>query len=299
MKNRLALVITVMMLCGCNMDKTLPIEVYTDLGMRPIQAHRGGGFALPENTIETFLATWEMGIIPEADIRTTADDVIICMHDKTAIRLAPETSDSLINVPFEEMTLEVAQSLDVGSFRGSQVQRIPTLEDVFKIMQGHPERFIYLDYKKIDMDRLASMVHDFGLERQIIFTTKHHHLIREWHAKIPESLSLIWIGGSQEDIDKTFESLREHDYEGVTTLQIHVKYPDEGSDLPYKPSPDYLRDRMNEVSERGILFQVLPWKMIEPEYYTQLMELGIRSFATDYPEMTIKLYDSFLEEHKN
>lgn len=280
------------------MDKSSPLDVYTDLGMRPIQAHRGGGFALPENTIETFLTTWEMGIIPEADIRTTSDDVIICMHDKTAIRLAPETSDSLINVSFEDMTLEVAQTLDVGSFRGEQVQRIPTLEAVFKIMQGHPERLIYLDYKRIDMDRLASMVHEFGLERQIIFTTKHHHLIREWHDKIPESLSLIWIGGSQENIDKTFDSLREHDYKGVTTLQIHVKYPDEGSDLPYKPSPDYLKDRMVEVSERGILFQVLPWRMVEPEYYTQLMEIGIRSFATDYPEMTIELYDSFLEKHK-
>ncbi|MBT4715879.1 MAG: glycerophosphodiester phosphodiesterase family protein [Candidatus Marinimicrobia bacterium] len=262
----------------------------------PIQAHRGGGLRIPENTLETFIETWEMGIIPEADIRTTQDDIIICMHDKTAKRLAPTTSDSLIDVPFEEMTLEVAQTLDVGISRGGQTQRIPTLESVFEAMSGHPERFIYLDYKKIDMDRLALMVRSYGLERQIIFTTKHHNLIMDWHSRIPESLSLLWIGGSQENIEKTFASIRENNYLGITTLQIHVMEVDAESDQPFKPSPKFLEERREEVSGQGILFQVLPWKMVEPEVYVQLMELGVRSFATDYPLMTVELYQNFMKK---
>ena len=279
---------------GCSVSSISPINVYSDQSVMPIQAHRGGGLRLPENTLETFIETWEMGIIPEADIRTTSDDVIICMHDKDATRLAPTTPDSLIKVPFEEMTLEVAQSLDVGSFRGGQVQHIPTLESVFKTMAGHPERFIYLDYKKIDLDRLAKMVKSYGLEKQIIFTTKHHDLIMDWHARIPESLSLLWIGGSLENIEKVFTSIREKDFLGITTLQIHVKYAELSSGLPFVPAPDYLEARLKEVSARGILFQVLPWKMVEPDVYVQLMDLGIRSFATDYPIMTVDLYQEFM-----
>ncbi len=284
------------MFWGCQEDQMDPIKVYQDLGVTPIQAHRGGGLRIPENTIETFIETWEMGIIPEADVRTTSDDVIICIHDKTAKRLAPSAPDSLLNIRFEDMYLETIKTFDVGSFRGGQAQQIPTLEEVFTSMSGHPERFIYLDYKKIDLDRLANMVRKYGLEKQIIFTSKHHDLIRQWHSRIPESLSLLWIGGSQENIEKTFASIRENKYEGITTIQIHVKYPDKGSDQPFKPSPSYLQERLKEVSEQGILFQVLPWRMVEPEAYTQLLELGVRSFATDYPIMTINIYKEFLKD---
>ncbi|MBT4129884.1 MAG: glycerophosphodiester phosphodiesterase family protein [Candidatus Marinimicrobia bacterium] len=288
--------VVIVLLIGCAVPSGSPVKVYSEQGVMPIQAHRGGGLRIPENTLETFIETWEMGIIPEADIRTTQDDIIICMHDKTAKRLAPTTSDSLIDVPFEEMTLEVAQTLDVGISRGGQTQRIPTLESVFEAMSGHPERFIYLDYKKIDMDRLALMVRSYGLERQIIFTTKHHNLIMDWHSRIPESLSLLWIGGSQENIEKTFASIRENNYLGITTLQIHVMEVDAESDQPFKPSPKFLEERREEVSGQGILFQVLPWKMVEPEVYVQLMELGVRSFATDYPLMTVELYQNFMKK---
>ena len=250
--------VVIVLLTGCSVPKESPIKVYSEQGVMPIQAHRGGGLRLPENTLETFMETWELGIIPEADIRTTLDDIIICMHDNTAKRLAPKTSDSLINIPFEEMTLEVAQTLDVGSFRGDQIQRIPTLESVFEAMSGHPERFIYLDYKQIDMDRLARMVKSYGLERQIIFTTKHHNLIMDWHARIPESLSLLWIGGSQENIEETFASIRENDFLGITTLQIHVKEAVADSGQPFTPSPEYLDERREEVSARGILFRFYP-----------------------------------------
>ena len=294
MKNTSGLFFVLLMVFGCKVESISPLSVYTDLNILPIQAHRGGGLNKPENTLETFIVTWDQGIIPEADIRTTSDDIIICMHDKTPKRLAPNAPDSLIDKKFSSMTLSTVKTLDVGSFRGGVKQKVPTLEDVFSAMKGHPERFIYLDYKKIDMTRLAGMVKDFGLEKQIIFTTKHHNLIQEWNKLIPESLSLQWIGGSQENIEKTFAELRETYFEAVTTLQIHVK-PVKDQPGAFTPSPEYLRERMKEVSEQGILFQVLPWRIQDADIYNQLMDLGIRSFATDYPEMTIDNYNNYLK----
>ena len=59
---------------------------------------------------------------------------------------------------FEELDLKTAKTLDVGRYRGKPGERIPTLEEVFTAMKGHPDKLMYLDYKHIDMDRLAELV---------------------------------------------------------------------------------------------------------------------------------------------
>src|SRR6188472_834017 len=46
-----------------------------------IQSHRGAGELAPENTIEAFELGWKLGTIPESDIRTTRDGVIVTFHD--------------------------------------------------------------------------------------------------------------------------------------------------------------------------------------------------------------------------
>jgi len=267
------LTILISLTTGCNRSAKY-LKVYSDVNVIPIQAHRGGGLNMPENTLETFTHTWNLSIIPEADIRTTADDVIICMHDKTPARVAPNAPDSLLHTDFAEMPLSVVKTLDVGSFRGGIKETVPTLKEVFQAMKGHPERLIYLDYKNIDLDRLANLVKKYGLQKQVIFTSKHHSLIKEWKKRIPESLTLIWIGGNTENIEKTFKALRKDNFEGITTLQIHYKKLKDEEGV-YTPDQDYLKERLKEVSSKGILFQILPWKISNKEVYFDLMKLGI------------------------
>jgi glycerophosphoryl diester phosphodiesterase len=290
-KHTIYLFVLFTLAAGCNKTEKY-LSVYSDVGVMPIQAHRGGGLKMPENTIETFMHTWALGIIPEADIRTTADDVIICVHDKTPARLAPGAPDSLLHKDFSEMTLKTVKTLDVGSFRGGVKEAVPALKEVFAVMQGHPDRFIYLDYKNINLDRLADLVKKYNLQKQVIFTSKHHNLIKEWKKRIPEAPTMIWIGGSVENIDKTFEALRKDNFEGITTLQIHYKKVKDKEGV-YTPEPDYLKARLKEVSDKRILFQVLPWKISDKQVYFSLMKLGVKSFATDYPEPAVKYYKEF------
>jgi len=231
-------------------------------------------------------------MIPEADIRTTSDDIIVCMHDDTVGRVAPDAPEYLKKLKFEELDLKTVKSLDVGSYRGKPGERIPTLEEVFLVMQGHPEKLMYLDYKHIDMDRLAALVRKYQLEKQIIFTTKEYHLIVEWKKRIPESLTMIWIGGSLQEKKDTFTALQETKFEGLTTLQIHVKLDKHEQ---FTPDVDYLKICQAETERYGVLFQVLPWKINNPEVYQKLMDIGIRSFATDYPDMTVSIYNEFLK----
>ena len=285
-----------MVFMGCANRSNQPIDFYNNLNVLPIQAHRGGGMALPENTLESFEATWAKRMIPEADIRTTSDNVIVCMHDDTVGRVAPDAPEQLKKKKFEELDLATVKSLDVGSFRGHPGERIPTLEEVFAAMQGHPEKLMYLDYKHIDMDRLAMLVKKYQLEKQIIFTTKRHDLIIEWKKRIPESLTMIWIGGSLQKKKDTFEALRKTDFDGITTLQIHVKLDKDGN---FTPDSEYLKACQKDVERHGILFQVLPWKINDPDVFRRLMDIGVRSFATDYSDMTVAVYKEYLRNLEN
>ncbi|WP_442483780.1 glycerophosphodiester phosphodiesterase [Aeoliella sp. SH292] len=263
-----------------------------------IQAHRGAGIGKPENTLESFEAMWKIGVTPEADLRTTKDGVIVCFHDADFRRVVGNTTDGLKSKGVEDLTLEEVKQLEVGSFRGEEFagQRVPTLGELFEAMESHPDRLVYLDIKteKVDLDQLQKQVLEAGLEKHIIFTTKHHDLIRQWKRRVPESLTLIWNGGTEADLQQRLATIRAADFEGITHLQIHVRVIGDPTDPePFVPSIAFLKQVRDELKERGIVFQVLPWENADPKVYRRLLDLGVESFATDYPEVTVEALRGF------
>lgn len=263
-----------------------------------IQAHRGAGIDMPENTLESFQAMWDVGVTPEADLRTTKDGVIVCFHDADFRRVVSNVEKAKQGEGVENLTADEVQQLEVGSFRGQQYagQRVPTLAELFAAMQGHPDRLVYLDIKteNVDLDQLQKQVVDAGLQKQIIFTTKHHDLIRQWKNRVPESLTLIWNGGTETELEKRLAAIRAQDFVGITHLQIHVKVIGDPADAePFVPSIAFLEKVRDELKDRGIVFQVLPWENADPAVYQRLLELGVESFATDYPQVTVDAVREF------
>ena len=50
-----------------------------------------------------------------------------------------------------------------------------------------------------------------------------------------------------------------------------------------------LKEMNKECADRGIVFQVISWSNADKlETYNRLLDLGITSFATDYPEVLIE-----------
>jgi glycerophosphoryl diester phosphodiesterase len=267
-----------------------------------IQAHRGGGIALPENTLETFRWSWDRRVTPEADLRTTNDGVIVCFHDANLKRVVRNADGrDLTADAIEKRTLEDVETFDVGSFRGGEYagQRVPTLASVFKAMKGRPERLLYIDIKNAKLPELAQLVKDHGVERQVIFTTPKHALIREWKTKVPESLTLLWNGGSEAELKEKMDTLRKSNFEGITHLQVHVRVGDLNGDEPFTPSSGFIQSLGAELEERGIVFQVLLWECKDQAAYERLLELGVDSFATDYPEITLNAVRSFRQKPAN
>lgn len=286
---------------GCLRSLCLALVVgFASIGMadeKPfmIQAHRGAGIAQPENTLEAFQYSWSLGVTPEADLRTTSDGVIVCFHDGDLKRVVGNVDDALKSQKIENMTAAQVTDLEVGSFRGEQFegQRVPKLESIFAAMQGRPERMLYLDIKTADQTQLIELIRKYQVAPQVIYTTTHPELIQQWKQRVPESQTLCWNGGSEEKLTAKLAEIRKGNFDGITQLQIHVRVGDLKSDDPFTPSKKFLTEVRDELKQRGILFQTLPWECSNEEAYTQLLELGVESFATDYPEVTVAAVKKF------
>ena len=263
-----------------------------------IQAHRGAGDALPENTLESFEWSWAHGITPESDLRLTKDGVIVCFHDASFKRVPYSIDDQLKKSSVEKSTLAEVQQLDVGSFRGPQFagERIPTLESVLAKMEGKPDRLLYLDIKSIDLKQLEALVRKHKVERQVIFTSENHRLLRDWKKLVPESQTLLWYRCTEKELEKKLNELRRTKYAGITHLQIHVKVGDLTSDDPFTPSSAFLKNLGRELEFNDIVFQTFSAECKDQQAFEKLLALGVQSFATDYPEVTLKAVQHFREK---
>ena len=266
-----------------------------------IQAHRGAGVLAPENTLAAFDLGWKLNCVPEADVRTTKDGVIVAFHDSNFARVVVGVTPEMAKKGVKDITFAELQKLDVGDG-----QRVLKMSEIFATMAGKPQRTMYLDIKQVDFDQLAAEVKAAGVEKQVTLATSKYAEIKKWRSLIPDSQTLLWVGStSDQGLEKKLDPVRAANFEGVTQVQIHVHLREDvpiKRDQPdlFKESDAYLRARGDELRERGILYQTLPYgKGAEsPEVYWKLLDLGFMSFATDHPEVTWDVVKRYYAEAK-
>lgn len=116
---------------------------------------------------------------------------------------------------------------------------------------------------------------------------------------MPESQTLLWMGGTEENLRGRIEQLKKENFEGVTQLQIHYHAnKDKKNPDPFYPSDKFMQEVGVELRKHEILFQSLPWGMTDPNVYHKLLDLGVASFATDHPEITLKAVSDYYKKHK-
>ncbi len=256
-----------------------------------IQSHRGAGNLGPENTLESFHLGWRMGFVPEADVRVTRDGVPVAFHDEHFRRLAPDAPAQIRDLCVADVTWDQIKDLDVGSYKGSEFagQRIPRISDVFDALGERPGSLLYLDFKNITLSDLASLAREHRVIAQTLLASTVYAHLTEWMELAPESGTLHWMGGSEEQLRERMAKLREAEFRAITQLQIHVNLiADLGSHEPFSPSSRFLREVGEELKARGILFQSLPWKVADARVYRRLMDLGVESFASDEPQIALE-----------
>ena len=107
-----------------------------------IIAHRGASHEAPENTLAAFNLAWEQnadGI--EGDFYLSADNEIVCIHDKTTKRTGNR------DLQVDQSTLAELRKIDVGSWKGDRYasEKIPTLREVLATVPD--DKLIYIEIK--------------------------------------------------------------------------------------------------------------------------------------------------------
>jgi glycerophosphoryl diester phosphodiesterase len=100
-----------------------------------IMGHRGARYVVPENTQAAYELAMEVGVdCIELDVHLSKDDALIVMHDATLDR----TTDGVGEI--RDWTLAELRALNAAAtYEGERdygVQRIPTLQDVYDLVQG-------------------------------------------------------------------------------------------------------------------------------------------------------------------
>jgi glycerophosphoryl diester phosphodiesterase len=268
-----------------------------------VQSHRGGGLLTPENTIESFIETWELGAVPEADLRTTSDGVIVAFHDKNFARVVKDVHSGLREKGVQDVTFQELSALDVGSWKGDKFanQRVSRLAEILTLMRGHSNRMLYMDIKDVQLPQLADLVREFEVAEQVILAAPDEQLLRDWRKLVPHGQTLLWMGilykGDEGTLKQHVERLRDENFAGLTQLQIHVQAIRSDGDWQFKPSLELLRTIAGELKSSGILFQSLPWECADAEVYHMLLGAGVQSFASDYPEVALHVLHEWAKIH--
>lgn len=234
-----------------------------------IQSHRGAGFLAEENTLHAFELGWSLGTYPEADVRTTKDGVIVAFHDPDFSRVVRNPPPDLKNKTVRNVTFAELSPLEVGRWDGGRFigHSVPRLAEVFAAMRGHPERHLYLDIKDVDLVQLAEEVRAHDVGAQVVLAAPRPETIRRWKELVPGSATLLWMGGSEEDLRARVEGLKASGFGGITQLQIHIRLrpaPDGSTPDPVAAGPDpftlsdaFIVELGRELRARGILYPSL------------------------------------------
>lgn len=285
MRRAVLSLLPVFALQAAGQDANWNLRGHIPLNQVIVQSHRGAGNLMPENSIEAFELAWKLGTVPEADLRTTSDGVIVAFHDNDFKRILPNATAAMQSKGIQDLTWSEVRKFDIGVWKGAQFagQRVPRMKDVYQILKKHPVRKVYIDIKNIDLEQLTR--ESKGVHAQLILASTDYDLVQRWKTVAPDSFTLLWMGAPEEQLRKRLDVLRAEKFTGVTQLQIHVRPNSNGT---ITPSEQFLRSTGEELRSHGILFQVLPYEITDPAKLWRLMDLGVASFATDFPDVMMK-----------
>lgn len=151
-------------------DSTLVVGSVSSSGPK-IVAHRGQVGGYPENSMSGFEKVIELGVdYIEVDVRTTADGVLVILHDGD-LKRTTRARGSLKERTFAELQ----QVVELKSKRwGPKGERIPTLEQVCELLVRHNQDQLrpvnlYLDCKDADPALLLKTLQRYGLAEDAVF----------------------------------------------------------------------------------------------------------------------------------
>lgn len=182
--------------------------LHNQLGRPLAVSHRGCMVECPENTLEAFSWARKVGADAiEIDLRATADDHLVVIHDKTVDR----TTDGRGAV--HRLTLAEIRELDAGDG-----QRVPTMDEAFAFAHQHDLHVLVdiKDVKRVDPARVVSAIHRHGISDKAVIGTRSVRILREV-TRLDDNLVTLAFPKKEDLIDAYLE-------EGVDIVRLWAEW---------------------------------------------------------------------------
>lgn len=229
-----------------------------------VMGHRGSPKAAPENTLKSFQMAMQAGAdMVEVDVRRTADDYLVCMHD-------PNVSSTTNGVGMvEELSLKEIKSLDAG-----EGQEVPLLGEVFDLVQG--KIGINIDIKSVGVEK---HVVDLIIERRML----DYAIISSFFLM---SLEIV------KDLNKEVKTgaLFQLGMNDAVKNTLNV-----GADAIHPVLSDVTLELVELAHREGLKVNV--WGVDDEASMLQMLEWDVNGIITDFPEIAVRVVDDWLKEN--
>lgn len=211
-----------------------------------IVGHRGASYDAPENTLAAFREAWDQGADGiEGDFYFTADNKIVCIHDKDTKRTATE------NLAVSDSNLAELRRLEVGAWKAEKFrgEPIPTFAEVLACV---PEGKTFVIELKTGPEIVPLLVAE----------------LEEYGARLQNLLVISFNADTIAACKKKLPDLRAH---WLTSYKIDTK------SARVTPSAEEIGKTLRECHADGLGTKG-DTAIVTPEFIAQLKQLGMQEF---------------------
>ncbi|HEY5311733.1 MAG TPA: glycerophosphodiester phosphodiesterase family protein [Pirellulales bacterium] len=235
-----------------------------------IVAHRGASRDAPENTLAAIRLGFEQGAdFVEVDLRLTADQQIVLMHDAGSKRTGG------VDIAVAAQTLAELKMLDVGSFKAAKWagQRVPTLSEALAAVPPGKGMFLELKTGPEIVPKLAETLAASQVSpEQIVIIAFNFATITAAKRRLPKYRSLWLVSPKQPDKGAPWSPAAE-------SIAAQAQGAVDGLDLKACGAID--SKLMQHLKSAGL--PVYVWTVNDLATARRMRDLGVSGITTDRP----------------
>lgn len=246
-------------------------------------AHRGGGGLFPENTLEAFKYSAQMGVdVLELDIHSTSDGALVVLHDRTVNR----TTDGQGEI--NKLTLAEVKKLDAGyhftpdggktfPFRGKGIT-IPTLQEIFDAL---PAQTFNVEPKQVEpsvVKPLCEAIRARKMTDKVIVGSFRQTAIDEFRAECSE----VATSATPSEVSQFLLMYKTGIGENYTPPMQALQVPQRVGALEV-----VTKDFVETAHKLNLKVHV--WTINDPDRMRQLIDLKVDGIMTDYPDRLLEI----------
>ena len=227
---------------------------------RPIEitGHRGSKVRAPENTLRALRQAIEEGAdYAEIDVQTTADGVVVLLHDADLMRVAS------VRRRLRDIHSEDLRDIDVGSWFAPEFtgERIPSLQEVMDAARGKIKLNIELKYTWEDPElvrKVVDIIRRNGFVSHCVVSSLNYGALSEVERSFPELVTGFIVFQAIGDLSRM-----DADFLSISASRV---------------TPGLVSD----LHDRGKKVHV--WTVNDPGNTLSMIMMGVDNIITDEPE---------------